>query len=1376
MEQQRFKNVYRPRYLYGDRLQEPQKTRPGQNILSAIKNCFEDANSQVYFKKPGQIMGMNSLLSLESGNTMIDSESGEEENTEQIPLGDEGVVLLGKEHIKAATKPGVVRNLVKSLDQTYILEQSAVQNPASPTITLPTKKRLSFRNLTEPDANNIKGMRMFEKDPMCTTEEKQSEIQHNFMAAEKKNHASPHKKRKTLTGFNEKRPSNVVSYTQNPLSLQQDEIENDEDEFLIAEVDSIVVDSWISNPKKSKSDLPGSMSARSRKSQLVLEEAKSIQRNICDRDHVLSKELSSENVSYGHNANMSPNKRGSAIKRNLSQRFSENDFDCSDEVQHLQQTLSNSQVVSQLASQGIFMNTATRVDVQSPNEKITRLRKNADLPGAKEEVKLPKTKVMSTSKSGHIKEIDIGGSFQKQKKQSDLQSVELTHSLKDAADFERSDVEEGKKHANVTNFDYHKEDKAETCLPKKALCKSNHAVVSVGKRSIAKKTVQSSAFEQTVDKPEMLEKTWETEGVVPLVNSQKSEKRNHLFEIRNPRSPVCSMFLQAATQGHASRYSIVPEAPGFDTPHQGEEDENDFVFDDAALLDCDPLISIPRKGKPVPLKKTLLPESDTDALQHVMEQDKNVSAIEQNKQVTPKKKSTKENPTLSRRLTLNAEKLLGEVDNGVITHRYKGRNVKSASVHGLDELEENVDNCALSDEHDLQKTSSKKQALSKTNKGKPVKKAQKKKQTQKTKSKPSLLNRNKNDGQGAVNSDTGSSEEVCTSAEIQKPSTSAQISINSKVASPTKRDIFSSEENENPNVTNTRRASSSYKRVKTKDIKNLQFPEIVSPQDLKQTSVPNQRLQAVNAAEKVINTPCDQMESGRRQRISRPPSQWWIVSPSQKVAELPPKTLENKKNKLKNKKGTKKGKIPDANEGKGFTVTTPSKVQTPLKKGNKRQLKGILPADDDCAVIPVTKSAIIPNVCDNTEVQDSEMYEDLQKMPKSIVKKNNRRSKKLISSEEECADFSEDDEHLDNVCQVPQAQESQVLTLYKLMADSQKHNFRGSVATYLDSCDESPDFVDQASERSSESDSDCITNGIKAGKTLMSTSKDAQLEEIKLTPRLQSTNSEGIDKPNPRSHQKYREDLYTSTVGSGPALPRTVCLTSANERPITYEPYTSSSGSEIEYGTQLHQEKIIQPSKTPNVRRSKRTRVKPLAYWKGERVNYKIRPSGGFLVEGVVPPAEVEPPRKALAKRRVYRKQKGDIPTCVEPPKDDYLEPANVIDVATGTITSIECVCTSEDCFYHWPDKPVSICKSISTSDFSTGKVKIGPLQEKGLQYVCLHTIVFYIMTGSVQLTLHLTTYNLKTGDFFYIPPGNMYKITNLLNEDALLIFTQIKG
>ncbi|XP_070647630.1 centromere protein C isoform X5 [Bos indicus] len=142
--------------------------------------------------------------------------------------------------------------------------------------------------------------------------------------------------------------------------------------------------------------------------------------------------------------------------------------------------------------------------------------------------------------------------------------------------------------------------------------------------------------------------------------------------------------------------------------------------------------------------------------------------------------------------------------------------------------------------------------------------------------------------------------------------------------------------------------------------------------------------------------------------------------------------------------------------------------------------------------------------------------------------------------------------------------------------------------------------------------------------------------------------------------------------------------------------------------------KLVLPSNTPNVRRTMRTRSKPLEYWRGERIDYQSRPSD--LIR----------------------------------PRDTYQ------------------FCVEHD--------ELKVYKTLDTPFFSSGKLVLGPLQEKGKQHVGLDTLVFYVNLGYLLCTLHETPYIITTGDSFYVPSGNYYNIKNLLNEESVLLFTQIKS
>ncbi|KAM9028269.1 centromere protein C [Ara ararauna] len=206
--------------------------------------------------------------------------------------------------------------------------------------------------------------------------------------------------------------------------------------------------------------------------------------------------------------------------------------------------------------------------------------------------------------------------------------------------------------------------------------------------------------------------------------------------------------------------------------------------------------------------------------------------------------------------------------------------------------------------------------------------------------------------------------------------------------------------------------------------------------------------------------------------------------------------------------------------------------------------------------------------------------------------------------------------------------------------------------------------------------------------------------------------------------------------------------------------------------------KIVMPSNTPNVRRTKRLRLRPLEYWRGERVNYKMKPSGGLVISGIVCP-EPEPHRMIKRRQDGHKQRRGEtrskIPANLDHSLADTSRPTVVVDPVTNEEVLLECVNTesSNACFFK--DESVEIYKNLNTSAFATGKLILKPFKEKGHQFVHMDTIAFHIIHGKVLVTLHKTSYYLTTGDFFYVPAGNGYNIRNLLNKESVLLFTQLK-
>ncbi|XP_039566559.1 centromere protein C [Passer montanus] len=207
--------------------------------------------------------------------------------------------------------------------------------------------------------------------------------------------------------------------------------------------------------------------------------------------------------------------------------------------------------------------------------------------------------------------------------------------------------------------------------------------------------------------------------------------------------------------------------------------------------------------------------------------------------------------------------------------------------------------------------------------------------------------------------------------------------------------------------------------------------------------------------------------------------------------------------------------------------------------------------------------------------------------------------------------------------------------------------------------------------------------------------------------------------------------------------------------------------------------KIVMPSNTPNVRRTKRIRMKPLEYWRGERTNYSMEPSGGLVMSGLVHPVTESPRkskrRKDCPKQKTDKTNREEIPVNLDHSLGDASKPAVVLDPVTNNEVHLDCINTADSRTYFFKDEAVEIQKSLNTSLFATGRLILKPYKEKGHQFVDMDTIAFHIIHGKVIVTLHNTSYYLTAGDCFYVPAGNGYNIRNLLNEESVLLFTQLK-
>jgi len=263
--------------------------------------------------------------------------------------------------------------------------------------------------------------------------------------------------------------------------------------------------------------------------------------------------------------------------------------------------------------------------------------------------------------------------------------------------------------------------------------------------------------------------------------------------------------------------------------------------------------------------------------------------------------------------------------------------------------------------------------------------------------------------------------------------------------------------------------------------------------------------------------------------------------------------------------------------------------------------------------------------------------------------------------------------------------------------------------------------------------------------------------------------------------------------GSGPFRLKN-CLTSGknNSDVDDKEVQKSSSDSRVKISTVIPENKIhhklVLPSNTPNVRRTKRTRLKPLEYWRGERIDYHGRPSGGFVIGGILSPDTVSSKRKSKGnigkvnkmdnRKRICldnEERKNKLMVNLNIPLGDPLQPTRVKDPETREIIPMDLLRPRDTYQFFVEHGELKVYKTLDTPIFSTGKLILGPHQEKGKQHVGSDILVFYVNFGDLLCTLHETSYIITTGDSFYVPSGNYYNIKNLLNEESVLLFTQIK-
>ncbi|XP_005392894.1 PREDICTED: centromere protein C [Chinchilla lanigera] len=292
--------------------------------------------------------------------------------------------------------------------------------------------------------------------------------------------------------------------------------------------------------------------------------------------------------------------------------------------------------------------------------------------------------------------------------------------------------------------------------------------------------------------------------------------------------------------------------------------------------------------------------------------------------------------------------------------------------------------------------------------------------------------------------------------------------------------------------------------------------------------------------------------------------------------------------------------------------------------------------------------------------------------------------------------------------------------------------------------------------------------------------------------RLKSQISEDTCKTPVESNLESGESKASVLEESGPSRLKNYLMSGNNNSDVNNEVQESLDNSRVKGckvapRNNMHY-KLVLPSNTPGVRRTKRIRSKPLEYWRGERVDYQETPSGGFVIGGILSPETVTSKRKAKGNVEKVNKihnrkricldnveRKSRLVVNCDIPLGDPFQPTQVKDPETREIILMDLIRPRDTYQFFVEHGELKVYKTLDTPFFSTGKLILGPYEEKGKQHVGEDILVFYVNVGDLLCTLHETPYTITTGDSFYVPSGNYYNIKNLLNEESILLFTQIK-
>ncbi|KAL3869504.1 hypothetical protein ACJMK2_042176 [Sinanodonta woodiana] len=283
------------------------------------------------------------------------------------------------------------------------------------------------------------------------------------------------------------------------------------------------------------------------------------------------------------------------------------------------------------------------------------------------------------------------------------------------------------------------------------------------------------------------------------------------------------------------------------------------------------------------------------------------------------------------------------------------------------------------------------------------------------------------------------------------------------------------------------------------------------------------------------------------------------------------------------------------------------------------------------------------------------------------------------------------------------------------------------------------------------------------------------------------------------SSQKSQAKLETETAFQDMTQNDSLSVTMPKTPIHIFETTTSKSPEPL--WSQI-ESKIIYPEPAPEgLRRSKRVRLKPLEWYKNERVILEITETDCRII-GVQPSKEAEILKMEDEKRRkrrlrmLLRKQEkaanrrrsstgANLSVHTELPHNLQMSSSNdipVLQADTQQEQLLECLAPQNMYEFVGPngdpatkEDPYVLAIMLNQPFFNMGTLILQPLAEKTEQLVTAFAVCFTIRRGKICVKIHRTSTVMATGDKFFIPIGNVYSLKNLRSDSATLDFIVFK-